>query len=338
MSPSTIPACTSKIIRHDVESRRRKPARPVGACYAFGDEKDEIAEIFGPHCLKDDEYYVEKTYDNKRYFTLHLDEQAALKHLMDTASLPASIRSALPESNDVNTLIEAIQQQEQSPEVIQLIQMLAEISNKGLGKYVVDRFVSRCEPKYLYFDEYYQLTGHENIEALLEREKDGTFKPSDHPMLGLIRLARLNLTELLEPETTIALKSKLEGASNYLSRQILRYWSQNRHLRMTFDVRRGRPADPEGMRKGTNVWGGVVDQRHHVTTELGTRSRGFVWFFSFLAWYSDVKKRDEPLVLLLDEPGLTLHAKAQFDLLRYFEQELKPIFDSARRNWSAFGG
>ncbi len=29
------------------------------------------------------------------------------------------------------------------------------------------------------------------------------------------------------------------------------------------------------------------------------------------------------MILLLDEPGLTLHAKAQYDLLRYFETELK---------------
>jgi len=77
------------------------------------------------------------------------------------------------------------------------------------------------------------------------------------------------------------------------------------------------------MQQGTNLWGGVFDTRHNVTTELGTRSRGFVWFFSFLAWYSDIKRDASPVILLLDEPGLTLHAKAQYDLLRYFETELK---------------
>ena len=38
------------------------------------------------------------------------------------------------------------------------------------------------------------------------------------------------------------------------------------------------------MRSGTNIWAEVYDALHMVTTELGTRSRGFVWFFSFLAW------------------------------------------------------
>ena len=91
---------------------------------------------------------------------------------------------------------------------------------------------------------------------------------------------------------------------------------------MNFDVRPGLPGDPEGMKQGTNIWGEVFDSTHLVSTALGTRSAGFVWFFSFLAWYSAVKKKDEPLVLLLDEPGLSLHGKAQEDLLRYFEAEV----------------
>ena len=78
------------------------------------------------------------------------------------------------------------------------------------------------------------------------------------------------------------------------------------------------------MTNGMNIWGRVEDMRQYVTTSLGSRSRGFVWFFSFLAWYSQLRKKDENLILLLDEPGLSLHAKAQEDLLRYFENELKP--------------
>lgn len=104
----------------------------------------------------------------------------------------------------------------------------------------------------------------------------------------------------------------------------MRYWSQNKHLQMRFDVRPARPGDPERMRSGTNIWGEVYDTRHFVSTGLGTRSRGFVWFFSFVAWYSQIKHRKENVILLLDEPGLTLHGRAQGDLLRYFETELKP--------------
>ena len=52
---------------------------------------------------------------------------------------------------------------------------------------------------------------------------------------------------------------------------------------------------------------------------------GFVWFFSFLVWFSQVKNNyGDDLFLLLDEPGLSLHGKAQQDLIRYINAELRP--------------
>jgi predicted ATPase len=147
---------------------------------------------------------------------------------------------------------------------------------------------------------------------------------SDHPLLGLISIARLKLEDLLNVKRTLELTNTLEGAGNHLSRQILKYWSQNKHLQMKFDVREAKPEDPPHMRSGVNIWGKVYDSVHWATTELGSRSRGFVWFFSFLAWYEDVKRRGENVILLLDEPGLSLHGMAQADLLRYIENELKP--------------
>jgi predicted ATP-dependent endonuclease of OLD family len=40
--------------------------------------------------------------------------------------------------------------------------------------------------------------------------------------------------------------------------------------------------------------------------------------------FAQVKDEATPVVLLLDEPGLTLHGKAQADLLRYFKEKLAP--------------
>ena len=168
------------------------------------------------------------------------------------------------------------------------------------------------------------MRGCENIEALQQRIANGALIPSDHPLIGLIALAGLQLEELVNPTRTQELKNKLQGAGNHLSKQMLRYWSQNKHLRLAFDVRPASPGDPAGMRSGTNIWAEVVDQKHYVNTPLGTRSRGFVSFFSFLAWYSRLKAVEQRrVILLLDEPGLSLHAKAQEDLLRYFAEELK---------------
>lgn len=119
------------------------------------------------------------------------------------------------------------------------------------------------------------------------------------------------------------MKNQLEGAGNYLSRQILKYWSQNKHISLRFDVRPAKPGDPVGLQSGTNLWAEVYDSAHLVTVRVGTRSRGFIWFFSFLAWFSQQRSKGGKLILLLDEPGLFLHAKAQRDLLNYTDAELK---------------
>ena len=189
------------------------------------------------------------------------------------------------------------------------------------AKDTFDKLVDRI-PKFLYFDEYYQMKGQDNIEGLIDREKNKNLNESDYPLLGLINLAGLQLEQILETRQTESLIARLEAAGNSLTENVLPYWSQNQHLRMKFEIRPGQPEDPEGMTSGTNIWGRVEDTKHYVTTSLGTRSRGFVWFFSFLAWYNDLRKKYDNLILLLDEPGLFLHAKAQGDLLLYFEEKL----------------
>ncbi len=179
-------------------------------------------------------------------------------------------------------------------------------------------------PKFLYFDEFYQMEGQENVNQLLKRFNEDKLKDSDYPLLGLIQLAGLDLQQIKETEHTETLINRLEGAGNALTSKVLPYWSQNQHLRMKFDLRPGKRNDPRGMTSGLNIWSRIEDTKHFVTTSLGTRSRGFVWFFSFLAWYHDLLEQHENLILLLDEPGLFLHAKAQGDLLRFFEKELIP--------------
>ena len=91
------------------------------------------------------------------------------------------------------------------------------------------------------------MTGQLNVQKLKEREATTGLFPSDRPMLGLIELARLKLDDLMNPQDTQELKNKLQGASNHLSKQILKYWSQNKHLHVQFDLRTALPKDPPEM-------------------------------------------------------------------------------------------
>ena len=65
----------------------------------------------------------------------------------------------------------------------------------------------------------------------------------------------------------------------------------------------------------------VEDTRHDFSNRLDRRSTGFRWFVSFIASFLEFE-RDENLILLLDEPGLSLHARAQMDLLQTIEGPL----------------
>jgi len=310
--------------RQAVDEGKREEATVVRVTYRLDDDDlQPVVEVFGPNAVKKPTLTLSKGYADKRTFVLEVDDREALTYLLKSANLPADDAATLTTSTSVEAAIAALANMEQTAEVQRVAGVLGAVRKRKFNGYIFDTFLTPREPRFLYFDEYYQMKGRENIEALSQRKNQGTLEPADHPMLGLIELARLDFKQLLNPDRTQELVNKLEAAGNHLTKTALKYWSQNRHLMMRFDVRPARPGDPEGMRQGSNIWASVYDTRHLVTTGLSARSRGFVWFFSFLAWYSQVKKKDGPLVLLLDEPGLSLHAKAQEDLLRFFEKEVK---------------
>lgn len=312
----------------DVDTGRREPARVVQATYTFeADDITAVENVFGSKCLKDKTPTVtlRKGYSNRLTFSgPNINGEAAFKHLVDEADLTQQISDKLLEQKTAKEMIEILADAEQTEAVQKLTSLFEHISENGIASFVRRNIIRDRIPKFLYFDEYYQMKGQANLDALKDRVANDTLKESDHPLLGLIELARLDLNQLTNPGRTEALIAKLEAAENQLTQKVLTYWSQNRHLRMKFDIRPAQPEDPEGMTSGTNILGRLHDTKHMVSTPLGSRSRGFIWFFSFLAWYSQVRCDEENVILLLDEPGLSLHGKAQEDLLHYFDKELVP--------------
>lgn len=312
-----------------IENGDRDEVAVVEALYELdGSDIGVVANAFGPEVLAG-KTFTRSTYYGKANskFLLTTDEAAARKHLADNPALPDELKDALKGAAGWDEFAAALDGAEATEAVNVLKGIVAKVRTKGLASYVFNSLIWPRAPKYLYFDEYYQMAGQANLNALidrerLEREGKGKLLGSDRPLVGLINLARLDRAQLIAVQNTAELKNKLEGAGAHLTRRIMKYWSQNQHIQMRFDVRDAKPEDPEGMRQGVNIWGEVYDTIHMASTPLGTRSHGFVWFFSFLAWYEDVKRQKQNVILLLDEPGLSLHGRAQADLLRYFDTEL----------------
>ncbi len=311
--------------KHDIAQKKREPVDVVEAKFEF--EPADLAHfegVLGKNAFKAVYVTLNRGYGTSSWW-IDTDDSNILKHLVESKKLPQDLFTKLEANPAIDAMLGVLAAAEKSKGGTELIATLNEIKEaKGVDYWVYKTYVEPRIPTFLYFDEYYQMEGCANIETLKERVANPkTLENSDRPLLGLLNTARLNLDELLNPSRTVTLLNKLQGNSAHLTKKIVKYWSQNRHLSLRFDVRPACPEDPPGMRKGNNLWGFVDDAKRGATTGIDSRSKGFVWFFSFLAWYSDVKREGKPVILLLDEPGLSLHAKAQEDLLKYFEEELK---------------
>jgi hypothetical protein len=87
----------------------------------------------------------------------------------------------------------------------------------------------------------------------------------------------------------------------------------------------GNPSEPPPLNRGPVINLRIYNSKHSVTVPFDERSRGFVWFFSFYAYFSNiVEDPHRSTILLLDEPGLSLHATAQADVLAFIEHKLAP--------------
>lgn len=320
------PRATVSDYERDIKTKKREPAHVITATFELSEEeKTLVEEDYGKGCLLSPLLVLQRGYYDTTYVTLEIDEAIACRTLVEQAELPATVHEEYAAHKTLVDLGKATEAAAEDEHTKRLKAIVAEAqTGKNFGFAAYEKHLKERVPEFLYFDEYYQMKGHENIEAIKQRLSANSLQRSDHPLLGLIELANLSLDDLLNPQRTLDLKNRLEGAGNKLSRTILKYWSQNKHIQMRFDVRPAKSLDPEGMRSGTNMWAEVYDSKHLATTLVGERSRGFVWFFSFLAWYAQHQGKSQSLILLLDEPGMTLHGSAQGDLLRYIEEELEP--------------
>jgi hypothetical protein len=123
------------------------------------------------------------------------------------------------------------------------------------------------------------------------------------------------------PAFTLLQRSRtveLSGSSTQMTKKpwLITYWSQNKHLQVEFRVDIGQPADPAPFNAGKIVRTRMRNNQHKATVPLMIGTLGSFGFAP--SSFSQVQKtHGHHLVILLDQPALSLHAKAQTDLLRY---------------------
>ena len=297
----------------------------------------EAAEAaFGPKCIKAPEITIVKGYDNLARWQFEHDEQQVISHFISRVKLDKPEQETLSAVESIQQLaqtLEAKEKEQKSEQRQILLTLLKKTFPKGDLRSALDEWLRGLLPKFIYFPQYGRLPGRVNIDELIPKGNNTSFE--EKLFLALLQLAGTTAQEIRNQETIEHLIAKLEGVSNLITKEIFTYWSQNRHLKVQFDLRQALAKDEK---PGNYIFMTRIENtRHSVTVGFDERSSGFVWFFSFLVWFSQMKRNyGERLVLLLDEPGLSLHAKAQADLLRYFREKLKPHYQLLYTTHSPF--
>jgi len=192
-------------------------------------------------------------------------------------------------------------------------------------------------PKFLYFEKCSILDGRVAIDFLIKKQQRGMLSGQERVFLALLDMVGTKPEYLASIENSEELTADLEAASAPITDQIARHWSQNTSLQVCFQLHPGKPQDPPPFDEGYVLETRILNTRHSITLNFDERSTGFAWFFSFLVWFSQVKRAfGDNLFVLLDDPGIGLHARAQEDLLQYISRELEPHYQIVYTTHSPF--
>jgi energy-coupling factor transporter ATP-binding protein EcfA2 len=188
------------------------------------------------------------------------------------------------------------------------------------NRYIIDHL-----PKFVYFDQYNVIESAVHIPTFIATLKSHPESPGlrathclfRHVNLDLDILDKLGIHKNATDENPVIRRQVdersilLSTASNQMSQRFEDWWEQ-RHLRFRYDI------DGDYFR----VW--VSDDLDPSEIELEQRSAGLQYFFSFyLVFLVESGDAYQDSILLLDEPGLQLHATAQQQAVRLFERLAK---------------
>jgi hypothetical protein len=269
-----------------------------------------------------------KGYSNSRTWDVEVDEAKVLSTLLAQSGLFQEESDKLKDLNGVQSAIQLLtaKADKSERETAFLNALKTRFQDKTAGRVAINVLFERL-PKFIYFSDYDRLPGQISLTALLQKQAAAptTLTRQEQIFLALLDLAGTDAKELQSTSKFEELKAELEAIRNTISDEIFEYWSQNRDLRVEFTFDAGRAADPAPFNQGWVFRTRIENMRHRASVPFELRSTGFIWFFSFLVWFSQLRKKyGNNLIILLDEPGLSLHGRAQGDLLRYMVEKLVP--------------
>lgn len=305
-------------------------AVPIRATFELEQgDVEAIEKRFGPGVMKATTIEVSRGYEGQMYIDIESDEAKAVANLVKTAGASANTKklltldSFLALQESIEAARESVDLTEKTTEELAAIESAAGklLGERTLAQTVLN-FVAGRIPKFFYFGEYSTLPGRIDL-----REIEGEDAPASTGLQtawALLQLAGTDTSRLSEEDFELRM-AELEAVSIDLTRQVFEFWTQNKDLSVEIVVDKETEDTPTGQTAVARYLDvRVRDSRHGYTGNFAQRSSGFQWFFSFLAAFSEFEARPGRVIVLLDEPALTLHARAQQDFLRFINERLAP--------------
>lgn len=199
--------------------------------------------------------------------------------------------------------------------LIDIEDKLDEINNDDIKQVSARKWVMSKLPVFVLVDEYPELDGHHHMAQYSQRKQQGNQSKADINFEKLCKVAGINAAELMEKKNESEIRNQLVNrAGAVVTTEIRRLW-QDKPLKVRFNV------DSDYF----ETYVSDSNNSYDVEVNLDERSRGFKWFFSFyITFFADTKGgKAENAIILLDEPGLYLHAKSQTDLLNHLTNDFE---------------
>ncbi|MDA8250847.1 MAG: AAA family ATPase [Rhodospirillales bacterium] len=290
------------------------------------DDAAAIESELGQGTLTGRTVHIQKGYGSEEStWVVPIDERKVLEGLVKRFQLSPDECNGLAGAETTKRGAAALEQvtgrTERQNEFLAAVKKFRQDSARLRG---IDILAART-PKFLYFSHYDRMSGELSINKLNDDKKNNRpLESGDRVFLDFLEYAGTTIDELASLTRFEELNAKCEAAALRITQQIFDYWTQNDDLEIAVVFSEGKAADPAPFNSGPIARARVKNALHGVTVPFSERSAGFVWFFSFLVKFAQIKKSQGNVILLLDEPGLTLHGTAQKDLLRYFAEQIAP--------------
>lgn len=185
--------------------------------------------------------------------------------------------------------------------------------------------LSKREPVFILFNNYFKVKPSVHLEHLAKRTEQNLLDDDyyDYGNLCLLKLLGFTARELSDLGNTVSPnQSDREALQVYKDKLDSRSYQLNAaSVRLTDEIRKvwmPNPERPEADKLKVTADGQylkvVVEDDIGVDIELDQRSEGFQWLVSFfVVFFAEAMDKHKNAILLLDEPGMSLHGLKQRD-------------------------